>query len=140
MAPRPDRLTTHFLAEEFACHDGTPVPDRHRAALFGLCRDVLEPMRREFGVCTVVSGYRPSAYNHRIGGAARSVHMFGGWGGIAGVAADVRFAQGRPLDWHGLADALLMRHYPPGGGLGLYAGGWVHVDTRHARARWSGAA
>lgn len=97
-------------------------------------------MRARYGPCTVVSGYRHPAYNARIGGAKRSVHMAGRGGGIGGVAADVRFARGHPLDWGRLAEQLLDKHYSPGGGLGVYqAGGWVHVDTRSYRARWSGA-
>jgi uncharacterized protein YcbK (DUF882 family) len=104
-----------------------------------LCRRVLEPMRARFGVCSVVSGYRHPAYNARIGGATRSVHMGGRGNGVHGVAADVRFPRGSVLDWGRYADELLTRFFPPGGGLGTYpVGGWVHVDTRVYRARWHG--
>lgn len=116
------------------------MPGELVAAYRELCRAVLEPMRARFGTCTVVSGYRHPAYNRQIGGAQRSVHMGGRGGGIHGVAADVRFARGHPHQWGDVAEALLTRHYPPGGGLGVYrAGGWVHVDTRAYRARWTGA-
>ena len=102
---------------------------------------MLEPLRARFGVCSVVSGYRHPTYNARIGGAKRSVHMAGRGGGIPGVAADVRFAKGGPIQWSQAAEPLMRRWYPPGGGLGTYpgGGGWIHVDTRDYRARWTGA-
>lgn len=135
------RLSPHFQLSEFATHDGTPVPGDLVDDYRRLCERVLEPMRERFGVCSVVSGYRHPAYNRRIGGAGRSVHMGGRGNGIRGVAADVRFGRGSVHDWHQLAEQLLTRHYAPGGGLGYYpgAGGWVHVDTRSYRARWTGA-
>lgn len=135
------QLSPHFKLSEFATHDGTHVPvdliDDYRR----LCTHVLEPLRERFGVCSVVSGYRHPAYNASIGGAKRSVHMGGRGGGIAGVAADVRFARAGPIQWADAAEPLLRKHYPPGGGLGTYPGaqGWIHVDSRAYRARWTGA-
>lgn len=135
------RLTAHFRLSEFATHDGTPVPSDLVDDYTRLCRLVLEPLRERFGVCSVVSGYRHPAYNARIGGATKSVHMGGRGGGIHGVAADVRFARGGPSSWAAAAEPLLAKHFPPGGGLGTYPGatGWIHVDTRGYRARWRGA-
>lgn len=133
-------LSAHFSWSEFATHDGTPVPADCRAGYAALVKYVLEPMRAKFGTCTVTSGYRHPAYNRRIGGALRSVHMCGHGGGIHGAAADVRFRLGTIRLWHASADRLLTEHFPPGGGLGLYdhPGGWVHVDTRSYHARWIG--
>ena len=135
------QLTPHFHLVEFFTHDGTPVPDDHVNDLRRFCKDVLEPLREEFGRCTVTSGYRHPAYNRRIGGAERSVHMFGRGHGIHGVAADVRFARGSIRDWARAADELLRRVRPPGGGLGVYdrPGGWIHVDSRASLARWTGS-
>ena len=135
------RLSPHFLLSEFNTHDGTPVPDDLIDDYRRLCVNVLEPLRALYGVCSVVSGYRHPSYNARIGGARRSVHMGGRGGGIRGVAADVRFARGTPRLWAANAEALLQKWYPPGGGLGTYLGatGWIHVDTRSYRARWTGA-
>jgi uncharacterized protein YcbK (DUF882 family) len=140
MPTRPDRLTAHFALHEFACHNGVPVPADKRAPLQRLCVNVLEPMRRTFGPGTIVSGYRPKDYNASVGGAERSAHMYGCYGGLVAVAADIVFRDGHPTAWATIADELLRRHYPPGGGLGVYVGGWVHIDTRSYRARWSGAA
>lgn len=135
------RVSPHFLLREFATHDGTPVPSDLVDDYAKLCRLILEPLRSLYGPCTVVSGYRHPSYNASVHGARRSVHMGGRGGGIAGVAADVRFQRGTPRQWAASAEPLLRRHYPPGGGLGIYAGreGWVHVDTRSYAARWTGA-
>lgn len=129
------------MLSEFATHDGTPVPPDRVDDYRRLCHLVLEPLRERFGTCSVVSGYRHPAYNASIHGAKRSVHMAGRGGGIPGVAADVRFARGGPIQWAEAAEPLLRRHYAPGGGLGTYPGasGWVHVDTRSYKARWTGA-
>lgn len=135
------RLSPHFMLSEFNTHDGTRVPVVAYDGYRRLCALVLEPMRERFGVCSVVSGFRHPQYNRSVGGATRSVHMCGLGGGIPGVAADVRFARGDPHAWAAVAEALLGRFYAPGGGLGVYPGptGWVHVDTRSSRARWTGA-
>jgi uncharacterized protein YcbK (DUF882 family) len=135
------RLSPHFLLNEFSTKDGTPVPPDLVDDYRRLCHRVLEPLRERFGLCLVVSGYRHPRYNARVGGARRSVHMGGRAGGIPGVAADVKFARGSVFAWAEAADALLTRWYAPGGGLGRYPvpGGWIHVDTRASRARWTGA-
>lgn len=135
------KLSPHFWLSEFATHDGTAVPGDLIDDYVRLCRLVLEPLRERFGTCHVVSGYRHPAYNARIGGAKKSVHMGGRGGGIHGVAADVRFARGEPLAWARVAEPLMHRAYPPGGGLGTYPGanGWIHVDSRGYAARWTGA-
>src|SRR3569832_507053 len=57
------RLTPHFSLHEIDCHDGTHVPDDLVLSYRHLCERVLEPLRHRFGVCTVVSGYRPPSYN-----------------------------------------------------------------------------
>jgi uncharacterized protein YcbK (DUF882 family) len=138
--PTQPRLSPHFRLAEFNTHDGTRVPGDLVDDYKQLCQRVLEPLRERFGVCAVVSGYRYPTYNKSIGGATRSVHMGGRGGGIRGVAADVRFARGTVDAWAAVAEQLLDKHYPPGGGLGVYhgPGGWIHVDTRNYRARWTG--
>lgn len=134
------RLGPHFIVEEFDCHDGQRVPTHAVGRYEAMVRHVLEPLRARFGVCTVVSGYRDPGYNARIGGARRSAHMAHEGGGLDAVAADVRFRKGTPQQWAAAAEALLERAYPPGGGLGTYpgTGGWIHVDDRTYRARWTG--
>lgn len=138
--PTARRLGAHFVSREFDCHDGTRVPDDLLDDYELLVQHVLAPLRHRFGVCTVVSGYRHPAYNRRIGGARASVHMGGRGGGVPGVACDVRFERGSTIDWARAAEPLMAKFYPPGGGLGTYPGahGWIHLDTRRYRARWTG--
>lgn len=135
------RLSAHFVIEEFDCHDGQKVPVRRHARYRRLAAAILEPIRARYGLATVVSGYRDPPYNASVGGARRSAHMCGDGGGLLAVAADVRFAHGTPAQWGQLADELLRRRMPPGGGLGIYPGpgGWIHVDDRSYAARWTGA-
>jgi hypothetical protein len=126
----PSQLTPHFHLSEFACKDGTAVPKSAVPALRKLCTDVLEPLRERFGPCTIMSGYRHSAYNKRIGGATFSQHVYDLHPST--VAADLVFKGGRPAEWADAAEPLLLA-----GGLGRYPS-FVHVDNRGTRARWSG--
>jgi len=124
------QLSPHFCVDEFNCKDGTRVPKASVPALTRLCSDVLEPLRERFGSCTIMSGYRPTAYNARIGGAKFSQHIYDLHPST--VASDLTFERGRPSDWADAAEALCGR-----GGLGRYAG-FIHVDNRGTNARWSG--
>jgi hypothetical protein len=124
------QLSPHFNVDEFNCKDGTRVPKASVPALTRLCNEVLEPLREQFGSCTIMSGYRPTAYNTRIGGAKFSQHIYDLHPDT--VAADLTFERGRPSDWADAAESLCER-----GGLGRYPG-FVHVDNRGTNARWSG--
>jgi hypothetical protein len=129
-AGAPLRLSAHFVLAEFHCKDPqrTPVPAAAVPALRRLVREVLEPMRTKFGVCTVWSGFRTDAKNAQVGGAANSQHLYHRT--PKDVAADVTFAQGTPGEWADEADRLL-----PRGGVGRYPT-FVHVDNRPTRDRW----
>lgn len=70
------KLTTHFSLEEMIRSgvaisrriDNTPtVEDIERMCL--LCENVLEPIRRRFGVTRISSGYRSRELNKAVGGA-----------------------------------------------------------------------
>jgi hypothetical protein len=122
-------LTPHFPIREAACKDGTPVTGglrkRARDHAFNL-----ERLRHELGdvPIPVLSWYRTQAYNKRIGGASRSLHM-------QAVATDHprqwvnRLGRRRVLD---TASRVFAR-----GGMGIYPWGAIHVDTRGHYARWS---
>lgn len=127
------QLSPHFHLREFHCKNGARVPMAARPALRRLCRDVLEPLRREFGPCTVMSGYRTRAYNASIGGARFSQHIYDD--GPESVATDLVFSRGTPEQWARAADRIMRG----GGGLGTYPrSGFIHVDNRKGRARWTG--
>jgi hypothetical protein len=128
---QPGKMSPHFHVDEFACHDGRKVPAIAVPALKKLCVTYLEPMRAHFGPAHVLSGYRPRDYNAKIGGAKFSQHIYELT--PESVAADLVFRTGTPKDWARFAEQL------GAGGVGRYdASGFVHVDNRPDRARWSG--
>jgi uncharacterized protein YcbK (DUF882 family) len=120
-------LTRHFSQSEFAEHDGIAAPTSSHPAIAELCHVYLEPLRERFGRTTVMSGYRSREYNHRVGGAQNSMHIYTEHPGHA--AADVVCERGTPRDWYELLDRLSP------GGLGFYSD-HVHVDNRAGHARW----
>lgn len=128
------QLSPNFDVREFDCKDGTKVPSAAVPALTGLCKDVLEPLRTQFGGCTVHSGYRTVTYNRKIGGARFSQHIYDQH--PSSVAADVSFKTGTPQQW-GFAAAKILNGR---GGLGVYpSSGFIHCDNRPGpAARWSG--
>ncbi len=86
-------LTEHFRMAEFLpdAHAGDVPPDVE-GSLTVLCVRLLEPARVALGFpFRITSGWRPSAYNARIGGAKNSDHVFG-------RAADVQGMDGPDMD------------------------------------------
>lgn len=122
-------LSRSFRAKEFACKDGTD-PLFVDSELV----QVLQAIRDHFGAPVVItSGYRTAAHNKAVGGALYSQHCYG-------RAADIRVA-GVPVEQlAAYAETLL----PGTGGIGRYpekagrAAGWVHVDVRPVKSRWTG--
>lgn len=78
------RLSEHFTLGEFT-RSGTAIRCRVEnvptaadvARLEALCLNVLEPLRRRFGVLRVTSGYRSERLNSLVGGVATSQHCRG---------------------------------------------------------------
>jgi hypothetical protein len=132
--PKPGKrgqLSPHFNVSEFDCHNGQKVPAIAIPALTRLCVDYLEKMRAKFGVATILSGYRPEAYNRSIGGARYSQHIYELT--PSSVAADSFYVRGTPAQWAAYADRL------GAGGVGRYdRAGFVHIDNRPGHARWTG--
>jgi uncharacterized protein YcbK (DUF882 family) len=131
-----NKLTPNFKATEFYTHDGTPCPVKARPAMIQLCKDFLEPLRKKFGTCFVLSGYRHERYNQAIGGARHSQHIYEQ--SFESVAADLRFARGTPTQWAAEAKRLRTSKRGGKGGIGLYVrSGFIHIDNRNYRADWS---
>jgi uncharacterized protein YcbK (DUF882 family) len=130
------RLSTHFVVEEFDCHDGTKVSKRDYNGLEYLCRTFLEPLRAKYGPVHVNSGFRTASYNRKIGGASQSMHIYTIHDGND-QAADITCRKGGPRDWHRTLTAIRKRERSDKGGLGLY-GTFVHVDIRDYCADWKG--
>jgi uncharacterized protein YcbK (DUF882 family) len=74
----------------------------------------------------ITSGYRSPAHNREVGGVQHSYHT-------TGEAADIRVEGLTVFELYILADQV---EEFENGGIGIYDGGFVHVDVRDARARW----
>lgn len=121
-------LSPHFRVQEFRCKDGSDPVFVDTALV-----ELLEQLRAHFGkAVTITSGYRTPAHNAKVGGSKSSQHLLG-------RAADIQVASTSVEDVAAYAESLLHNW----GGVGRYpvkagrAKGWVHVDTRPNKSRWT---
>ena len=122
------RLAPSFTVREFRCRDGSDVVMIDESLVV-----LLQCIREHFGKpITITSGYRTAAHNKSVGGAKSSQPLLG-------RAADIQVAGVSVEDVAAYAESLL----PGWGGVGRYpvkagrAKGWVHVDTRPNKSRWT---
>lgn len=122
------KLAPDFKVRELRCRDGsdTVMVDETLTV-------VLQCIREHFGkAVTITSGYRTPEHNAEVGGSKSSQHLLG-------RAADIRVQGVSVEDIAAYAESLM----PDWGGVGRYpvkagrATGWVHVDTRATKSRWT---
>lgn len=115
-------ITPHFKFKEFACKDGTAVPEY----LFYNMRMLainLEIIRAFFGSPIIInSAYRTISHNNKVGGAPNSQHLVCN-------AADINVKNMRPIELYNTAKSLMQRRAIEQGGLFLYDN-FVHYDRR----------
>lgn len=100
-------LSEHFSLSEFL-KSGTAI--RHGIEnvpteadirrMEALCQQVLEPLRRRFGVLRITSGFRCPELNRKVGGVANSQHL-------RGEAADIHISD--PEVAHKMMDFLVAK-------------------------------
>jgi len=124
------KLTDHFDSTEFACKDGTQVPDPMLPTVRTLAMQ-LEVIRAHFNApVIVISGYRTGTYNRKIGGAKRSRHLIAD-------AADIRVKGVKPRDVADAVERLIAEGKIRKGGVGRYDS-FTHYDIRGYNSRWVG--
>ena len=121
-------LAPDFRVREFRCKDGSDEILVDEALVL-----LLQCIREHFGkAVTITSGYRTPAHNAKVGGSKSSQHLLG-------RAADIQVASTSVEEVAACAERLLHGC----GGVGRYpvkagrAKGWVHVDTRPNKSRWT---
>ena len=123
------KLTKNFQLSEFACNDGTPVPEKLVCNVVLLANN-LQALRDEIGESlTILSGYRTPAWNAKVGGATKSMHK-------EAKAADLTTRSFTPKQLHAKILTLIKVGKMQDGGLGLYKS-FVHYDIDRPR-RWNG--
>ena len=125
------QLSPAFRVREFRCRDGTDtiLIDEGLVVL-------LQCIREHFGKPVhITSGYRTAAHNAAVGGSKSSQHLLGRAADFYVEGVDVATVAT-------YAETLLPTH----GGVGRYpkdakhpkrSTGWVHIDTRANKSRWS---
>lgn len=121
------QLSPSFKVREFACKGSDVVLLDDELVV------LLQCIREHFGKpVTITSGYRTASHNTKVGGSRSSQHLLG-------RAADIQVQDTDPLAVAAYAESLM----PGWGGVGRYpvkagrAKGWVHVDTRPNKSRWT---
>lgn len=115
-------LSPHFTKQELACHHCGRLLVRPEL-LAGL-----ETLRLRAGAPVMVQdGYRCPEHNLQVGGVRDSQHCLG-------MAADVNICGCTLQNMFDLANSVpeFTR-----GGIGVYDGGFIHVDVRGTMARWA---
>lgn len=124
------KLTENFSLDEFACKDGTSVPNQYLENVIDLANNL--QILREKLQCPIHinSGYRSPDYNVKIGGVKNSQHMLA-------KAADITCRDYTPAEVATVIETLIAAGKMKEGGVGRYKG-FTHYDVRGTYSRWNG--
>lgn len=121
------KLTKNFQISEFACNDGTPVPEELISNVQELANN-LQVLRDDIGESlTINSGYRSPSWNKKVGGAKSSMHL-------KAKAGDLVCRSLTPKQLKARIERLIKAGKMKNGGIGLYPS-FVHYDIGPVR-RW----
>jgi uncharacterized protein YcbK (DUF882 family) len=121
------KLTKSFQLSEFACNDGTQVPESLIPNVKELAKN-LQVLRDEIGESlTINSGYRSPSWNKKIGGVKSSMHL-------KAMASDLVCKSLTPKQLKSVIEKLIKEGKMKNGGIGLYPS-FVHYDIGATR-RW----
>lgn len=113
----------HFDFAEFTCKCGC-----NRTKVSGELLAALEEIRESAGLAVIIDrGYSCPAHNAAVGGKPDSQHL-------EGNGADIRIP---PLSLQAMYELALKVQAFANGGIGVYDGKFLHVDTRQQKARWA---
>lgn len=116
------RLTKHFCLSEFT-RSATAI--RYGINNQPSEQQVLEPLRRRFGVIRITSGYRSPELNVRVGGVPNSQHTLGEAADIHTGGKETSEKMYQYIRTHLPYDQLILERRP-----GVY---WLHVSFRSDR-------
>jgi len=123
------QLTANFHIREFACKDGTEVPEMYRDNVKALAVE-LQKIRDYLGKpIHINSAYRTVAHNRRIGGAPGSKHL-------TAEAADITVRGVSPAEVFRRIEEMMYDGRLRNGGRGKY-NSFTHIDISTPR-RWQG--
>ena len=115
-------LSEHFSRSELQCRCCG------RLQIDSRLLDGLEKLRALAGTPVVIhAGYRCPQHNEEVGGVPHSEHT-------SGLAADIALPG---LSLQRMYELALEVPQFAQGGIGVYDGGFLHVDVREHRARWA---
>lgn len=122
------QLEKNFKLSEFACRDGSEVPEECMHNVIELCKNLQilrDHLKRPI---VVISGYRSLSYNTSIGSKPTSQHRLA-------KAADIVVPGLTPLEVRDTILELIRLGRMKQGGVGLYQT-FTHYDVRGRAARW----
>jgi uncharacterized protein YcbK (DUF882 family) len=119
------KLTENFDSSEFACKDGTPVPENLLCNVQELAEN-LQVLRDDVKKpVNIQSGFRTKSHNTKVGGAARSQHLIA-------KAADIKIPGLTPEQVGAKIRDLVKAGKMKKGGLSVYPT-FTHYDVGPAR-------
>lgn len=123
------QLTKNFNIKEFACKDGTPVPEKYFENVQELANN-LQVIRDYFNSSLLInSAYRTPIHNKKVGGVSTSTHL-------SAKAADIKVKGKTSKQVYDAVLELIKKGKIKNGGVGLYDT-FVHFDIRNSPARWN---